>query len=82
MKQPEAGQVWADNDRRAAGREIQIVSINGDYARCVVIAESPAENAHRRYVAPRPVGWSAVGHRTRIALSRFKPSSTGYRFVR
>lgn len=64
------GQVWADNDWRSEGRTVRVDEIHGDYARCTVLTAA---------------GGGAYGDRwrrtTRIALKRFKPTSTGYRLL-
>jgi hypothetical protein len=68
------GQVWADNDPRSAGRTIRIDAIERSdtpYAEdCAVVTTlTPARNVGR------------VGHQTRIAIRRFRPTSTGYRLI-
>lgn len=63
------GQIWADNDWRCDGRQVQVVRIDGEYAVCDVIAGVGGNPPPR----PRPP--------VRILLRRFKPTSTGYRFV-
>lgn len=66
------GQVWADNDWRQAGREVQVESINEGYAIVRVI---------RHPKAPSAVMAANDGHRTRIRLDRFRPTSTGFKLV-
>ncbi|MEJ0017482.1 MAG: hypothetical protein WDN25_13145 [Acetobacteraceae bacterium] len=76
------GQIWADNDKRAAGRRVQVLSVEGDYANCVVVADrDDPVRLSGRYNCPRPPDWTPVGHNTRILLSRFQPTSNGYRYV-
>jgi len=67
---PAVGQIWQDNDKRGYGRRIRIVEIDGAYA----VVE---------LVTPRRVGHSAAkpGRQTRIRLDRFRPTSTGYRYI-
>lgn len=62
------GQVWADNDPRANGRRVRIVSVDATHATVEV-------TAGRWGSAP------TVGRTSRISLGRFKPTSTGYRLV-
>lgn len=77
------GQVWADNDPRAKGRTIKVLSLVEErgqgglcplqgparYARCIVLTD--ADEASLR-TAGR-IAW--------IKLSRFRPTSNGYRLV-
>lgn len=64
---PAVGQVWADNDPRSASRRVQIVEIDSTHA----VVELYAPRQHER----------EAGRRTRIRLDRFRPTSTGYRYV-
>ena len=57
--QVKVGQVWKDNDKRSLGRELTVVEIAGDYAKCK----------------------ATTGKVTRVRLSRFRPTSTGYALV-
>ncbi|MFF2566747.1 hypothetical protein [Streptomyces sp. NPDC058084] len=61
------GQVWADNDRRSAGRTVRVDEVDTRYAYCTVLT------------AATPGG--RTGQRTRIALERMRPTSTGYRLL-
>ena len=63
------GQLWADNDPRAAGRTIRITEVGKYIATAEVITS--ADYADDK----------SVGRSTRISLSRFKPTSTGYRLL-
>ena len=78
------GQVWADNDPRAAGRRIRVASLDGDYANCTVVQDridpEPPHSRPGRGIE-RPPGHSNVGRPTRIAIERFRPTSSGYRLV-
>ncbi|MFE2850624.1 hypothetical protein ACFXJO_05750 [Streptomyces lavendulae] len=67
---PAAGQIWQDNDKRGYGRSVRIVEIDGAHA----VVE---------LVTPRGAGHDGAkpGRRTRIRLDRFRPISTGYRYV-
>lgn len=67
---PAPGQVWADNDPRIPGREIRIVEIGETHA--LVELHQPRGAGHR---AAKP------GRRTRIRLDRFRPTTTGYRYI-
>ena len=66
---PAVGQVWQDNDPRGYGRKVRIVEIGDTHA--VVELHSPRQ----------PVSNAKPGRRTRIRLDRFRPTSTGYRYV-
>lgn len=66
----QVGQVWADNDPRVAGRTIKVEAIDGNKAVCRVLA-TPFDYPQGR-----------TGHTTKIALRRFKPTTTGYRLIR
>ncbi len=77
---PAVGQIWADNDKRGYGRKVRIIALE---------PARPAE-PHQRAVPACAVveqiagrhGWEgSLGRRTRIRLDRFKPTSTGYRFI-
>lgn len=61
------GQVWADNDRRSEGRTVRVDGDDARYAYCAVLT------------AVTPGG--RTGQRTRIALERMRPTSTGYRLL-
>ncbi|MDT0435657.1 MULTISPECIES: hypothetical protein [Streptomyces] len=67
---PAIDQIWQDNDPRSHGRKVRITEIDGTHA----IVE---------LVVLRSVGHrgSKPGRRTRIRLDRFRPTSTGYRYV-
>ena len=70
----EPGQIWADNDPRSAGRTIGIdyvrISPHGEWvADCTILTDAYNASSTR------------VGKHTTIAVRRFKPTSTGYRFV-
>jgi hypothetical protein len=71
----EPGQVWADSDPRSAGRTLRIERIDGGKAVCTILTNSDATNVdspHQRDMR---------GKTTRISLTRFKPTSTGYRLT-
>ncbi|MFF7631407.1 DUF6354 family protein [Streptomyces cyaneofuscatus] len=67
---PAVGQVWQDNDPRQDSRQVRIVELTATHA--VVVLVQPRE----------PVSSAQPGRRTRIRLDRFRPTSTGYRYVR
>lgn len=66
---PAIGQIWQDNDPRAYGRRLLIVEIGETHA--VVELHQPRH----------PVSTAKPGRRTRIRLDRFRPTTTGYRYV-
>lgn len=68
---PSVGQIWQDNDPRGHGRRIRIVSVTGTHA--LVESLSPRRTRHLH---------AKPGRRTRIRLDRFKPTSTGYQYIR
>ncbi|MBM0274114.1 DUF6354 family protein [Micromonospora tarensis] len=80
MKTPtpnvEPGQVWADNDRRSAGRKVRVVEVGATHATVELVDQRgrPARG-HEAQQQAEP------GRRTRIRLDRFRPTSTGYRLV-
>ncbi|MEU8521212.1 hypothetical protein [Streptomyces sp. NPDC048577] len=69
MTQPDVrvGQVWADNDKRSEGRTVRVDEVDVCYAYCTVLTSAT------------PGG--RTGQRTRIALERMRPTSTGYRLL-
>jgi len=66
----EVGQVWTDNDRRRADnpRLIKVVRLPGDGTALVT--------------ASKDGGITFRGRWTSVRLDRFRPNSTGYRFIR
>jgi hypothetical protein len=73
-------QIWADNDKRLDGRRIRVDSIDGDHANCTITADATPNEKTAGHIL-RPPGWTNVGRTTRIALHRFRPTSTGYRLI-
>ncbi|GAB7044941.1 hypothetical protein [Catenuloplanes indicus] len=76
-------QLWADNDPRSAGRTLRVVSVDGDYAECVVETNATdiqheIDNPTRTYSRPT----DRRGKTVRIKTSRMQPTSTGYRLER
>ncbi|WP_149183283.1 hypothetical protein [Streptomyces sp. TRM49041] len=69
MRQPgvQAGQVWADNDKRSEDRTLRVDAVDARYAHCTVLT------------AATPGG--RTGHRVRILVERMCPTSTGYRLL-
>lgn len=63
-------QVWADNDKRAKGRTVQVVSVTESFAYCRVLTDR--------------VGCTqaTVGRTFRISKDRMRPTSTGYRLIK
>ncbi|KMS79576.1 hypothetical protein ACH49_12175 [Streptomyces leeuwenhoekii] len=68
---PAVGQIWQDNDPRSHGRQLRIVEIDGTHAVCELVV--PRGAGHQQ---------AKAGRRTRIRLDRFRPISTGYRYIR
>lgn len=74
------GQIWADNDKRSAGRKVRVIAIedasgwDGGKRRPLVPARAVVEQVVGRHN-------EGTGRRTRIRLDRFRPTSTGYRLV-
>lgn len=62
------GQIWADNDKRTAGRLIKVEKVGATYAE-VVACDADGN--------PSPSVLRA--RHSRILLARFRPTSTGYR---
>jgi hypothetical protein len=63
------GQVWADSDKREAGRTVRVERVECQYAYCRVLTPRDAN----------PLG--RIGHEVRILIDRMRPTSTGYRLV-
>lgn len=84
------GQVWADNDPRAAGRRVKVLRLyivqehprtgryQRDYSRKVDVPFAECE-----VVAERPgrIGASTLGRKVQIRTERMKPTTTGYRLI-
>lgn len=82
MIEVKVGQVWADNDKRAAARTLKVIRVEADTRKGVA---KPGEAVavcevltDRKDVA---VGQSQVGRIVRIRVDRMRPTSTGYRLV-
>lgn len=73
MSEVTQGQVWEDNDPRSKGRTVRILRVEVEHAVVTVLTA--------RGSAPQSERDRAVGAERRIRLSRFKPTSTGYRPV-
>ncbi|MDH6610259.1 hypothetical protein M2164_005894 [Streptomyces sp. SAI-208] len=67
---PAVGQIWQDNDKRSYGRKVRIVELGDTHALVELHVPRGAGDQHAR-----------PGRRTRIRLDRFRPTSTGYRYV-
>jgi ABC-type phosphate transport system auxiliary subunit len=78
--QVKPGQIWTDNDKRAAGRTVRVERVEGGKAVCVVLTNRDA--AQRELDRGSPWCTDMRGKTTRISLSRFKPTNTGYRLVK
>ncbi|MFF9002645.1 hypothetical protein ACF1GW_35520 [Streptomyces achromogenes] len=68
---PAKGQIWQDNDPRTDNRLILIERTDATHATVRQVALTPAGE---------PVPLPGV-RRTRIRLDRFRPTSTGYRYI-
>lgn len=66
----EVGQVWADNDKRSAGRYVRVDEVGATHAHVTTCDD--AGNPHPNILGAR---------KTRIMLKRFRPTATGYRYV-
>lgn len=65
---PAVDQIWQDNDKRSYGRRVRIVEISDTHA----VVEQ---------VVGRDHALAQPGRQTRIRLDRFRPISTGYRYI-
>lgn len=79
-------QIWADNDPRSAGRTLRVERIEDGKAVCTVLTNADEAQERLDEAVARGAGWWADrkdmrGKTTRISLSRFRPTSTGYRLV-
>jgi hypothetical protein len=74
MTEVKPGQTWADADPRSAGRTLRVESIEGDKVVCTILTNADSYKGGAWQKDMR-------GKTTRISLSRFKPTSTGYRLV-
>lgn len=85
-------QVWADNDPRHAGRTIQVLQVVGETAICRTLTNSNETQATLDRV--RDEGYMAVsdslggyvpkdmrGRVGKVHVSRFRPTSSGYRLL-
>lgn len=76
------GQVWADNDKRSAGRHVRVLELlPPEPARPHVRAKPARALVARCDPAGQTIRLDGKDARTRIAVSRFRPTSTGYRLV-
>lgn len=67
---PATGQIWQDNDPRGYGRRVRIIEIDDTHA--TVELHTPRAAGHQK---------AKPGRRTRIRLDRFRPTTTGYRYI-
>lgn len=83
------GQFWADADPRSAGRTLRVDWVTGDGVICTIItnttvAQEQIDSWLRKHPSGSPKCPRAQDRRgktTRIALARFRPTSTGYRLI-
>lgn len=75
------GQLWADNDPRAAVRTLRVLAVDEGKATCRIETNDTDTQA----ALENPNAWhqraDRRGKATTIALTRMVPSSTGYRLV-
>lgn len=69
---PAVGQIWQDNDPRSYGRYLLIVDTDASRATVQQAAYNPATGTAVALPGVRA---------TRIRLDRFRPTSTGYRYI-
>ena len=79
MTEVKPHQIWADNDRRNDGRTIRVDAIENGKAVCTVLTNST--KAQKELDRGTAGFQDTRGRVTRISLSRFRPTSTGYRLV-
>ncbi|MFH8336920.1 hypothetical protein [Streptomyces sp. AM6-12] len=72
---PTVGQIWQDNDKRGYGRKIRIIEIDATHATVELVTGRQVPTLHGSRETAKP------GRRTRIRLNRFRPTSTGYRYI-
>lgn len=68
---PALGQVWADNDHRAAGRTIRVDAINEALDIITITVLTDARNS--------PI--TSAGTTRRISRDRLRPTSRGYQLI-
>jgi hypothetical protein len=82
------GQIWADNDPRAAGRTLRVESVYYSHSKdkhvalCTILTnrdDTQAEIDHPTTSWYRPS--DRRGTQTVIVVDRFRPTSTGYRLI-
>lgn len=83
MTAVKAGQIWADQDPRSAGRTLRVDRIEGTKAVCTVLTNDTVTQADLARSGKDHRGrQDRRGKETSISLARFKPVSTGYRLIR
>jgi len=82
--QVRAGQVWADNDKRARGRELVVLRVERSRRKVGWARDDlgPYEDVAVCRVTASPGSPARIGRVYAIAVRRMKPTSTGYRLVR
>jgi hypothetical protein len=75
MADIQPGQVWADNDPRSHGRQVRIVALDATHATVELVTPRQVATLSGQTTTAQP------GRRSRISLSRFRATSTGYRLV-
>lgn len=85
MSEPtvKVGQVWADNDKRSAGRHVKVVELLPPTLGAPHIQPKPARARVALCTASGEViRVNGKATHTTIRVSRFRPTSTGYRLVK
>lgn len=91
MVKVEVGQVWADADKRQAGRRVKVLRLytvnermRVGSRRVLVQERGPVTYAECEVVAERPgrIGASTLGRKVHIQVGRMQPTATGYWLVK
>lgn len=76
---PAVGQVWADCDKRVPGRTIRVEEVQAEHVICTILTND--HPTQQRLDAGTAWQRDMRGKRTRIAIKRMRPTSTGYRLL-
>lgn len=76
-------QVWADNDKRSAGRTVRVLAVTdkGGGPRAEVEILTNTDDNQRLIDVGSPHVRDMRGKHAHIAVRRFRPNSTGYRLL-
>lgn len=80
------GQAWADNDPRNEGRTLKVLDVQNGGVTCEIVTNSTNQQERIDDMAVgRGLSWyrpvDRRGKTTTISVSRFRPTSSGYRLV-